>query len=479
MFRFLAVLAFVAGLVAGPGGLPAAYAEPPALTAAAVDDYLRTALDKTGLPGLSAVVTHGDRIVHAAGYGRDSGGRAVTADTPMRIASLSKAFTATAVLILVEEGRIGLDRPVAEQLPGFGLRDPRAGAVTVRHLLNQTSGLTDSTVDIGELGEAGSLAEYVSRLRDAALATDPGAAFEYCNVNYNLAARLVEVASGRSFGDFLAERVFGPLGMGHSAVRADQVMPAEGFNSIFGRWVARPELAGFLDDSGSGGVITTAADLGKWLIAHNGHGPRLLSQASLEVLHTSSPVDEYAMGWAPESAAGGAGLLVHSGNLFTYNAFQAIDPATGFGFAVLANSAALQDDTYDVVHGLVALSRGETPAQVGGGRQLFEAILGSIAVLALALGVTGVVRSQRWARRRAGRPWWAIAPRLLPAVLPVAVFAAYPPIISFVTGGRYVTWSQLTYFAAPLTISLSVLALAGTATVTARLLRLRSVRSVQ
>lgn len=449
------------------------------LSAAVIDDYLEEALAGTGLPGLAAVVTHGDQVVHAGGYGHESDGEPVTGATPMRIASLSKSVTATAVLVLVEQGRLALDRPVAEQLPGFALADSRAGSVTVRQLLNQTSGLTDSTVDIGRVGAARSLEEYVSLLDTAELATDPGTHFKYCNVNYNIAARLVEVASGQSFAAFLEQRVFGPLGMVGSAVSAEEVSPADGYNSLFGAWVSRPELAGFLDGSGSGGVITTAADLGRFLIAHNGGGPRLLSQAGLDLAHASSAVDEYAMGWSPERVGAGPALLVHSGNLFTYSAFQAIDPVTGYGFAVLANSAALHDDTYDIVMGLVALSRGAAPDEIGGQRQLFELVLGVLAVGGLGLGVLGVVRSRRWAQRRAGRAWWRVGLRLLPAVVPVVVFAALPAEISFLSGGRAVTWAQLTYFAAPLTLTLLVLAAAGAATMTLRVLRLRSVRSAE
>ncbi|MEV6279601.1 serine hydrolase domain-containing protein [Nocardia sp. NPDC051832] len=474
MLRLLSVVALVAGL--GLAALPVSQAAPTGpLTPAVIDDYLEAALDSTGLPGLSAVVTHGDRIVHAGGYGHESGGRPVTADTPMRVASLSKSFTATAVMILVDEGRISLDGTVSEQLPGFTTADARGAAVTVRQLLNQTSGLTDPTVDIGRLQEAASLEDYVSRLNTATLASEPGTRFKYCNVNYNLAARLVEVASGLSFGAFLAQRVFEPLGMTRSAVNDQNIAPAEGYNSIFGAWVSRPELPGFLDDSGSGGVITSAADMGKWLISHNGGGRQVLSPAALATTHASSPVDKYAMGWAPEDAD--PALLVHSGNLFTYTAFQAIDPATGYGFAVFANSAALHDDTYDIVNGLVALSRGQAPAEVGGDRQIFELVLALIAFGAVGLGILGALRSRRWAHRHARRAWWRVALRLTPLALPVMLFAAYPQIISAITGGRTVTWSQLTYFAAPLSITLLLTTAAGASTVALRMIRLRSVRS--
>ncbi|MFE9747396.1 serine hydrolase domain-containing protein [Saccharothrix saharensis] len=448
---------------------PAAHAAP-----TSIDDFMATVMHDTGMPGVSVVVTQGDRLVHAAGYGEDSEGSPVTADTPMRIASVSKSFTAMAVMTLVEDGRIALDEPVAGQLPGFTMADPRFTDVTVRHLLNQTSGFSDTTIDVTALETSTSLADYTTRLAADSLAADPGTRYEYCNVNYDLAARLVEVASGRTFGDYLEEHVFGPLGMSRSAVSADEVRPADGYNSVFGAWLSRAELPGFLDSSGGGGVITTAADMGRWLISQTGHGPQLVSPDGLRTMHTKSTVDDYAMGWIPHVGPDGVAQLVHPGNLFTYSAVQAVVPSTGQGFAVLANSASLQDDTYDILNGLIALSRGRDPGPVGGGRQLFELVLGLIAVAAAGSGVLGVTRSATWARRRAGTRGWRVALRFVPLLLPAALLAAYPDLVSFLTNGRTVTWAQLTYFAVPLTITLVVTALAGVATMTARLLRLRA-----
>lgn len=446
---------------------PAAHAAP-----SSIDDYLADVMHDTGLPGLSVVVTQGDRVVHAAGYGEDSEGAPVTADTPMRIASVSKSFTAMAVMTLVEDGRIALDEPVADQLPGFAMADPRFADVTVRHLLNQTSGFSDTTIDVTALETATSPADYTAKLSDGSLAADPGTHYEYCNVNYDLAARVVEVASGRTFDDYLKQHVFGPLGMSRSTVSTDDIRPADGYNSVFGAWLSRPELPGF--HSGGGGVVTTAADMGKWLISQNGNGAQLVSPEGLRAMHTSSTVDEYAMGWIPDRGPDSVEQLVHPGNLFTYSAVQAIVPSTGHGFAVLVNSASLHDPTYDILNGLIALSQGRDPAPADGGRQTFELVLGLIALAAIGLGVLGVRRSARWARRRAGAPAWRVALRFVPLLVPGALSAAYPDLISILVNGRTVTWAQLTYFALPLTITVVVAALAGLAVATARLLRLRA-----
>lgn len=425
---------------------------------------------------MSVVVTHGDRIVHATGFGRDATGRDITADTPMRVASVSKSFTAATVMTLVDEGRVALDQPVATYLPEFRMADQRAGRITVRQLLNQTSGLSDRTVDIGATQRATTLAGYLGALRDGTLASEPGSRWEYCNVNYEVAARLVEVVGGRDFADAMRERVFGPLGMDASVVGDRVVRPSDGFVSLYGTWVSRAELPGFR--GGAGGVVTTASDMGRWLISQSGHGPQVMTSGSLAALHAPSPGTDYAMGWGAVEVDGRT-LLVHSGNLFTYTAVQAVDPATGFGFAVMTNSASLYDDTYDILLGLVSLSEGQRPTVPGGGRQMTELALAVTALVAVGLGIVGVLRSGRWARRRAGRAWWWTTLRLVGVLVPTVLLATYPQWVSFLMNGRAVTWAQLTYFPAPLTTTLAVAAAAGLATATVRLLRLRSLGSTR
>ncbi|GII62255.1 serine hydrolase [Sphaerisporangium krabiense] len=479
MKRHLIGLVAATGLALFPAVAPAAHAAPPAAAPApaAIDAYLAKAMKSTGLPGMSVVVTRDDTIVHAAGYGHDAEGRPITKDTPMQIASLSKSFTAMAVMTLVDEGEIKLDEPVAARLPEFRMADPRAAKITVRHLLNQTSGLSDTTVDIGAAQASTSFTGYVSTLSTGRLAADPGAHWEYCNVNYDVAARLVEVASGRPYGDYMRRRVFGPLGMTRSAIgRQAAEPPSKGFVSLYGAWVPRAALPGFANDGGSGGVVTTAADMGRWLSSQTGHGVPLVKPESLRAMHAPSAVQDYGMGWGGD-VIGGARLLVHAGNLFTYTAVQAIDPDTGYGFAVMTNSASLYESTYDVLRGLVALSRGDTPEVPGRDRQTIELVLGLITLTAAALGVLGVLRSARWARRRVGSSGPRVAMRLVPALLPAALLAGYPALASVLMNGRTVTWEQLTYFPAPLTITVAAAAVAGVATTVARLVRMRSVVS--
>jgi CubicO group peptidase (beta-lactamase class C family) len=412
----------------------------PELDAATIDRLASA----TGLPGLSVAVTKDDRVVFTAGYGHDSTGAPLTARTPMRLASVGKSFIATAVMTLVDAEKVQLDSPVVDQLPEFRLADPRAGRITVRQLLNQTSGMADPTTDIPRTWEAKSLADLVKSLDTATLSDEPGEDFHYHNPNYSVAARLVEVASGQSFPDYLRDHVLAPLGMTWHD-RAE-----DGYTTAYGLWFTRPEPPHFDGDS----IVSTADDMARWLVAHQGLGPEVVTDEGLRTLHTPPAGGEYAMGWGVETPEQGHPRLSHSGNLFTYTAAQVVVPETGYGFAVMTNSVALQDAAYELVESLIAISEGRAP---GGGPVLWLIDLGlGLATLAVAaLGVRGVRRAH--GKRR---PW---------PLLAIVPLLGYPSLVSFLSNGRTVAWVQLLYVSTPLVVLLAVLALAGAATTTARL----------
>jgi len=258
----------------------------------------------------------------------------------------------------VEDRRIDLDSPVQAHLPEF---DPEpatvAARVTVRHLLNQTSGLTDAgypgIVDDG----AADLRTRVALLRTARLTGEPGTQFHYSDLNYQVLGRLVEVISGASFGTYLDEHVLGPLGMTDTVsvttAAAGSHLPglARGSVLVYGCPVAREELDGLL--AGSGGVITTAGDMARWLgfqtTGRTPDGRVLLSPALLGLSHT--PPDGvpggYAMGWQVVRGASGTGpaMLEHTGVLATFSAQQVLLPGADAGFALLYDGNSALADT--------------------------------------------------------------------------------------------------------------------------------------
>ena len=288
------------------------------------------------------------------GYGHDANDVPVTENSRFRIASLSKSFTSLAVLQLVDAGRVSLDDPVVAHLPEFRLADPRGADITVRQLLDQTSGLADREVPDLSRPQPSTLAEATTSLSSAHLVAAPGTQFNYHNPNYQVAARLVEVVSGQPFDTYLREHVFRPAGMAASLTSYfdNQPVPglADGHVIAYGHPISVPAPATF--DGGAGDVVSTAADMAHWLVvqANGGRtadGTRLVSERSMTEMHTPSAPGGYALGWDTDGPAAAPTRLEHSGNLLTFSAYQAVLPQSGYGIALLFNSGSpfLRDQT--------------------------------------------------------------------------------------------------------------------------------------
>jgi CubicO group peptidase (beta-lactamase class C family) len=425
-------------------------AEPSAPTGA-IDQFVQGWMAGNGVPGLAVAVTRDTRIVHLRGYGDAGNGRPVTPDTQFLVASLSKSFTALAVLQLVEDGRVDLDLPVAAYLPGFTVADPaKTARITVRMLLNQTSGMADAGFPEVGRPEPVSIADRVASLRVAELVSQPGTAFHYFEPNYAVLARLVEVVGGRPFPDYLRAHVLAPLGMTRttSVVTTAQAPSAarnlaRGHILAFGVPIARDELDGSL--GGSGGIISTARDMATWLILHNQRGTfqgrSLLSPRAIELAHTPPPgIDtSYAMGWTRQP--GSPPVIEHSGVLSTFYAQQALLPSGRYGIVFLANAYSGLIDFRGLLHGLTTLVAADgAPSEGFGARRIGIALVG-VAALIVAVGAWRLRRLRGWRQQRAGRPWRAalgVAGPFAPAALTLLV-----PTLVARFSGRVFSWPVL------------------------------------
>ncbi len=466
------VLAAVLGVVAVPA---VARAEPGPPDPAVIERYVTEHAKRAGYPGVAIAITKGDKVILTAGYGHDSSGAPVTARTPMPVASVSKSFTALAVLRLVEAGRVALDAPVRDYLPEFRVADPRGARITVRMLLNHTSGISDATHPEKSLPQPDSLAGAVERARTAKLATEPGTKYAYTNTNYHVAARLVEAVAGEPFADHLRRHVLEPLGMRASTTidLAPRDIPGtlrKGHIYAYGMSVAATEPKRFVN--GSDGLITTAEDFAQWLIVqHNGGraagGTQLVSAGSIKAMHTSSdPRWTSGLGWNTDPR----GRVGHTGIWFTYTASQVLLPS-GYGIAVLSNSGVGlgNEGTSALQDGLATLLEGGTPAAGAPVRLIIDLVLAGLTLLSLALGVRTVRRSRAWARRMTGRPVWRLALRLVPRFIPAVLLVELPALIGLLFGGRDLAHgAQFAYFSVALVTWSTVATLTGLAVVLAR-----------
>src|SRR5881628_2957627 len=200
---------------------PLLVAAPPA-RADAIDDYIKVEMERRHIPGLALAVARNGKIVKVRGYGLADVEHdvPVTPDTVFELASVTKQFTATAIMLLVEEGKVQLDDPVGWHLP----RAPETWKpITVRHLLTHTSGLPGLTAGFKALWPGGLRLNYTTaQMFDAAIKDElsfpGGERFQYSDVGYFLLGMIIEAASGQRYRDFLDERFFKPLGMTSTSV---------------------------------------------------------------------------------------------------------------------------------------------------------------------------------------------------------------------------------------------------------------------
>ncbi|WP_220139854.1 serine hydrolase domain-containing protein [Nocardia huaxiensis] len=490
----------LAALVLGLSSI-AVGAAAPGVDPAAVDRYMSAYLSKSGLPGAAVAITHGTRVVHVAGYGHDSTGAAVTATTRMPIASLSKSMTALALMQLVDAGTVELDAPVPRYLPDFRTADPRGERITVRQLLNQTSGMSDTAFPDLRLPQADSLTGAVERLHSADLASDPGTEFHYHNPNYQVVARIVEVVSGEPYADYLRRQVFSPLGMNDSTT-VDTAQDAKelprGHIRAYGTAFAVGEPEWFV--GGSHGVLSTAGDLARWLIAQNNDGTapdgrRVVSTAAMTAMHTPSSVSDYGMGWWQQRSDEGSMRLEHNGDWFTYTAEQLLLPESGYGIAVLANTGmAIEDDPGIIADGLAELVAGRSPDVRRPAGIYTDWALAVLTLGTIVLGVRGVLRARTWAARHAdGRmsvriPWlrvyrspsdpgvrWLVL-RLSILLIPLALLLFLPWLAGLVFAGRAGGHLHVFYVMPALVLWLVTAAVLAIAVLTARTVRLVAAR---
>jgi CubicO group peptidase (beta-lactamase class C family) len=443
-------LLVVAGLLLGL--VQAAYAaDGDKFDAQALDAFLKKETAASGLTGLSVVVVKDDQVVFSQGYGQAGHGRPVTSQTQFYLGSISKSFTALAVMQLVEQGKIELDAPVQRYLPWFQVSEPEDSAqITVRHLLNQTSGLAEKD-DPGVSNYAPTLEEQVRRMRSASQSAPAGTRFMYNSQNYRVLGLIIEKVSGQSYAVYMRSQVFTPLGMAHTACDPSQAPElAQGFGQLFG--LPFPRSQDFRPAAlPSGYLISTSDDLGSYLIAMLNQGRlnnrQIVQPKTLETLFTPLPgiKSEYGMGWVSSTSTDGIKLVYHDGNLENFHALIMLMPEKHLGFAILSN----QNSIYQQLTGHNRIMLGVGNLIVGDSVPTslplawLNWILAAVVFIDLGIQVLRLVFLPKWARsaRRqfAVLRWLRVLIDLLP---PLVLFILFPSMLSWVIG-ESAAWSEI------------------------------------
>jgi CubicO group peptidase (beta-lactamase class C family) len=322
-----------------------------------IDAYTERQMARLNIPGAALAIVEGDEIAHLRGFGwARPGGDEPTRQTPFIIGSLTKSFTALAVMQLVEAGKVQLDAPVQRYLPWFRVADPFASArITVRHLLNQTSGLPQLSGlrPMTDFDDSPGASERQARALSTLELTRPvGSAWEYCNMNYNLLGLIIEAASGESYEAYVRNHIFTPLQLTHtytSQTEAKQNGMAVGHRYWFTIPFAVPKMPIPRGSLAGGQLISSSGDMARYLIAHLSEGryddARILSAAGIDELHrpaveatmTGIPFGHYGMGWII-AETDHTKIVWHSGTCPDFFAYMAILPEQKKGVVLLVNA---------------------------------------------------------------------------------------------------------------------------------------------
>lgn len=351
--------------------------------AARVDSIAQTVLRETGVPGASvAVVTHG-QLAYAQAYGLARLQPPVKATAAMRygIGSISKQFTAAAVLLLQQEGKLSLDDKVEKWVPGL----TRGNDVTLREVLSHTSGYQDfwpQDYVPPEMTTPVSSDAILTKWARRPLDFEPGTRWQYSNTNFVIAALAVEKASGMPFFQFIKTRILDPLGM-TSAVDFDRLGPSSiepvGYMR-YGLGPLRPAIptgAGWM--WGAGELAMTPRDLAKWDIAMIDRS--LLSPASYRTLETtvllSSGVSSgYGLG-VDIGTLSGHRMIEHSGEVAGFTAENMVFPDDSAAVIVLTNQDAAPAAGaigQRVAASLFTTEDAETTSRTAQARKIFEGL---------------------------------------------------------------------------------------------------------
>lgn len=297
------------------------------------------------VPGaIVAIRTPEGRFVRAYGLADTADGLAMDAAMTTRIGSITKTFTVTAVLQLVDEGKLGLDDPIGDYLPGV----PNGDTITIRHLAGMRSGLRDYLSDPDSRAayftdptadwQSDQLLAYAF---DNPVLFEPGERFHYSNTNMILLGQLIEKMSGTTLSDYLDTRILGPIGLAQTALPNNATLPepyVRGYQTTAGTTVETTAWNPF--GWAAGGMVSTVDDLDRWI--------QTISDGSLLSAETQQARMDFqpAEDWGPTFRYG-LGLIEHDGWIFHngsmpgYQTFAGYQQDAGVVLVVAINTDAM------------------------------------------------------------------------------------------------------------------------------------------
>lgn len=298
---------------------------------------------QTGAPGLSVAVVIDDQLAWSKGFGLADVENEVPAraNTVYRIASISKPIAATAVMQLVERGRVALDDPIQKYVPAFPSKGEHT--ITVRHLLTHTSGIRHyrSSREMESRDRYETVEEAFEIFRNDPLLFVPGSKYSYSTYGYNLLAGVVESASGLTFEPYLRQHVLDPAGMKETYLdHADAIIPHRARQYVREGRILNAPFADLSNKWAGGGMLSTAEDLARFHIALD--QGKLLKPETLRQMYTPARLTDgtattYGLGWAVSKDDRGRAWIAHAGGATGGTTYLLRDPQRKLAVALLCN----------------------------------------------------------------------------------------------------------------------------------------------
>lgn len=381
-----------------------------------LDVYIRNEFEKTHIPDMSVEIVDADEVLFTGNYGNE-----VSADAPFILGSISKSFTALAIMQLAEQGKIDTDEAISSYLSNV---EPSC-KTTVRQLLNHTSGVhTNMTLENFKTSD---------KVED----------YEYANVNYDLLGLIVENVSGLSFDEYIKQNIFEPLGMDNSYVSIDEAKAGgliDGYRNYFG--IMHKEEFDYPQNMTSGWMtlsaaylISTANDMGKYLQFYLGGNEHVLASESMNrMFHDTVKVIEnyeYGFGWGI-SRTHGVTMYLHGGNVENYTTYMVLLPDLGKGIIVLTNACdffGANDMVVNLAENIGCKLSGVETADIDSGAYMeTHSILNVVMLVIAVLSILPVVFLKKWFLSKKVSFWRIIKLFLIHAALPT-LFLLVPAML--------------------------------------------------